>query len=157
MKKNRLLVVIACLLLIFVLVGCADALADQRTEAISQAEALLQGEDYAGLDESIVQGVIDTAVSSIGSAETAEDIQKAVSDAIATLDKLVLDGVKSSAKQEIEAYVDLSKVSAEVKALIEAKISEAKTAIDECVSKADVDAKFNAIKGEIDVIVARGG
>lgn len=157
MKKNRLLVVIACLLLIFVLVGCADALADQRTEAISQAEALLQGEDYAGLDESIVQGVIDTAVSSIGSAETAEDIQKAVSDAIATLDKLVLDGVKSSAKQEVEAYVDLSKVSAEVKALIEAKISEAKTAIDECVSKADVDAKFNAVKGEIDVIVARGG
>lgn len=157
MKKNRLLVVIACLLLIFVLVGCADALADQRTEAISQAEALLQGEDYAGLDESIVQGVIDTAVSSIGSAETAEDIQKAVSDAIATLDKLVLDGVKSSAKQDVEAYVDLSKVSAEVKALIEAKISEAKTAIDECVSKADVDAKFNAVKGEIDVIVARGG
>ncbi len=157
MKKNRLLVVIACLLLIFVLVGCADALADQRTEAISQAEALLQGEDYAGLDESIVQGVIDTAVSSIGSAETAEDIQKAVSDAIATLDKLVLDGVKSSSKQELEAYVDLSSVSAEVKTLIESKISEAKTAINECVSKADVDAKFNAVKAEIDVIVARGG
>lgn len=155
MKKNGLLVVIACLVVIFTLVGCSDALLDQRNEAISQVEALLQGEEYASLGESIIQGVIDNAISQINLAESEEAIQKAVSDAIASLDQLVFDGVKASAKQALSSYVDLSKVSAEAKALIEGKINDAEAAIDTCATKADVDEKFAAVKAEIDVIVAK--
>ncbi len=155
MKKNGLLVVIACLLLIFALVGCADALLDQRNQAISQVEALLQGEEYASLGESTIQGVIDNAISQINLAESEEAIQKAVSDAIASLEQLVFDGVKASAKQTLSGYVDLSKLSAEAKALIEAKISDAEAAIDACATKAEVEGKVAAVKAELDIIVAK--
>ena len=154
MKTRKLLVLLVCLSLIFILASCDlfDTLKDVRAEAVAQVEALAKDEAYASLDEAAVTKIVETAKNNITAAKTEEGIAKAVENARASLEKLVLDGVKADAKAELKAYLDLSLYSDANKTLINGKIADASAAIDNCADADAVLVKLAEAKAALDEI-----